>query len=514
MNYQELKTLMADKQAWNDIMQKTSVLEKYYKYVPARQRLWHYERNSFDTKKCDTCGTNVVGFNQRTKTYGSFCSSKCAHASDAVREKTKTTCLKKFGVTSNLCLPENKKKETETKLKKYGVAFYTQTEEYRQRCKETCLNKYGVDSASKSQIVKDKIDETNYRKYGRKRSSQIHIPDNVMWLKDDKQEMSRWFNDLKMPVTEIAAILGVNHSQLCVHFKNNLGIDITRHIVSMHERQISDFLTSAGIVHTLSNRSIISPKELDIVIEDQKIAIEINGLAWHSELRGKDKHYHINKSLLCKDKGYRVIHIWTTEWDNQQDLVKSRLLSILGQNKSIMARKCQISEISAIEASAFLQKNHIQGDCVASVKIGLTFSNQLVAIMTFGKSRYAKSVEWELIRYCSLAGVNVIGGAGKLFSSFKSKYLPSSVISYCDRRWNSGKLYEKIGFTLSHTTSPNYWYTKKYTALESRIKFQKHKLVNLLPKFNPVISEWENMVANGYDRVWDCGNFVYLWKSN
>ena len=35
------------------------------------------------------------------------------------------------------------------------------------------------------------------------------------------------------------------------------------------------------------------------------------------------------------------------------------------------------------------------------------------------------------------------------------------------------------------------------------------KLKNKLESFNSELSEWENMKNNGYDRIWDCGNYVF-----
>ena len=45
-----------------------------------------------------------------------------------------------------------------------------------------------------------------------------------------------------------------------------------------------------------------------------------------------------------------------------------------------------------------------------------------------------------------------------------------------------------------------------------RSSYQKHKLEKLLPIFESSMTEWENMQANGYDRIWDCGNDVWVWK--
>lgn len=51
---------------------------------------------------------------------------------------------------------------------------------------------------------------------------------------------------------------------------------------------------------------------------------------------------------------------------------------------------------------------------------------------------------------------------------------------------------------------------KNYHSRESRNKYQKHKLKNLLENFDPKLSEIENMVNNGFDRIWDCGNKVFV----
>jgi hypothetical protein len=48
--------------------------------------------------------------------------------------------------------------------------------------------------------------------------------------------------------------------------------------------------------------------------------------------------------------------------------------------------------------------------------------------------------------------------------------------------------------------------------MESRNKFQKHKLIDKLEHFDPSISEYENMTNNGYYRIWDCGNNIYVYK--
>lgn len=54
-----------------------------------------------------------------------------------------------------------------------------------------------------------------------------------------------------------------------------------------------------------------------------------------------------------------------------------------------------------------------------------------------------------------------------------------------------------------------HWYLKNYLQRIYRFHFRKSVLKNKLEKFDPKLSEWENMKANGYDRIWDCGNLVF-----
>jgi len=130
--------------------------------------------------------------------------------------------------------------------------------------------------------------------------------------------------------------------------------------------------------------------------------------------------------------------------------------------------------------------------------------------MTFGPFRKALGTtvilsEYEMYRFCSKG--NVIGGAGKMLKYFIKKYNPTRIISYADRRWSNKNdaFYTKIGFNLVSVTRPNYYYTSNYFAREYRFKYRKNNLSKLLQKYNPILSEWENMQLNGYDRIWDCG---------
>lgn len=143
-------------------------------------------------------------------------------------------------------------------------------------------------------------------------------------------------------VTIICPIHG-EFKQRCDSHRSGIGCSkCSNNGISKEETELKDFLNSLDIKIIENDRMILEGKELDIFIPSHNIAIEYNGLYWHSE-QYIDKNYHLNKTEACEAKGIQLIHIFEDEWLYKQDIVKSRLKNILGltQNK-IWARKCEI----------------------------------------------------------------------------------------------------------------------------------------------------------------------------
>jgi len=251
-----------------------------------------------------------------------------------------------------------------------------------------------------------------------------------------------------------------------------------------------------------------------ILISEFKLGIEYDGIYWHSELSGKPKNYHITKTEEASKKGIELLHIWDWEWLNKKEIVKGIILSKIHKNKFIYAGKCEIREISNIVKSEFITDNHIQGDDKSSIRIGLYYNDELVSVMTFSKSRFDKKYQYELSRLCTKIGISVIGGASKLFTYFIRTYSPRSIVSYCDRRYFTGKSYSKMGMSLNAITPISYHYFHNNKGIPlNRLQFQKHKLKDKLSTFDPSLTEWENMQLNGYNRIWDCGMLKYTWNN-
>jgi hypothetical protein len=205
-----------------------------------------------------------------------------------------------------------------------------------------------------------------------------------------------------------------------------------------------------------------------------------------------------------------LLHIFDYEWLYKKDIIKSVILNKLKLTPNkIYARKCDIRIVNNEEKDVFLSYNHIQGTCVSSINLGLYHNNELVSIMTFGANRFKQDGNTELLRFCNKINTNVIGGASKLFKYFINNYKFNNIITFADRRYSLGNLYKILGFKFHSFTPPSYFYWKNMKVY-NRMSFQKHMLKNKLEIFDKSLSEYENMLNNGYNRVWDCGNYKFI----
>lgn len=424
----------------------------------------------------------------------------------------KETCLNRYGVSNPNKLETVKEKKEQTNISKYGVPYLLQNDDFKtkihKKATETFIKKYGVDHPWKSKEVRQKYTNTMIEKYEVKHPSLRHLPEEYKNL--DYNKLRNFIDQNGYSMNSLLDYLGCCKSKLYQILNYYNLMPESRNLV---ENSMVLFVSSCGVYVDRNIRSIISPMELDIYIPIKKIAIELNGIYWHTESNGKNRNYHLNKTIKCEEQNIKLLHFWDNEWITKQPLCESIIQNNLGLTTKIPARKTTIKIIDKKQTKEFLNANHIQGYRFSHIDLGLFYQNKLISVMTFAKSRYNKKYEWEIIRLCNKIGLSIIGGPSKLFSYFVKNYHPNSVITYSERRLFTGKVYEKMGFNFSGYSKPNYFYTKDYIKLESRLKYQKHKLSNILDIFDPNLTEWENMQINGWDRIWDCGNSIWIWHN-
>lgn len=264
-----------------------------------------------------------------------------------------------------------------------------------------------------------------------------------------------------------------------------------------------------------NDRKILNGKELDIYIPDKKIAIELNGILWHSfgltwpnnlnaEKKEKSKHY--DKYKQCEKIGIQLLQFTDMDYLNKKEIVLNIIKAKLGvADKRIYARMCEVKKISKKEKSEFCAVNHLQGDGHSQVEYGLFYNDELVSVMTFGKRKITKGEpKMEIIRYCNKLNYNIIGGASKLLKYFVKNNKCSNLITYSDNSISNGNVYKQLGFKFIKETKWNYWYlsSDRHNKLFHRSNFMRHKL-------NTTLSEREEMYKRGYRRYYDAGNKVF-----
>lgn len=254
-----------------------------------------------------------------------------------------------------------------------------------------------------------------------------------------------------------------------------------------------------------NDRTVLGGMEIDIYLPEHKVGIEYHGITYHSTEFKRDS-YHREKYERAEKKGVHLLQIYSDEFEKDKYLILSMILSaVRSYGQKIYARKTEVVVLDQSEYREFCEKNHVQGYRSAKVCLGLRHQGELVSCMSF--------VGNELARFCNLAFTNVVGGFSKLFKSYlRDHCLHSEIVSYCDLRYFRGEVYLANGFELSHTTKPGYSYVINRHTRESRQKYQKRKLAGKLEVFDPDATERDNMIANGYHRIYDCGHKLFVFK--
>ena len=191
--------------------------------------------------------------------------------------------------------------------------------------------------------------------------------------------------------------------------------------------------------------------------------------------------------------------------------MESMILNKLGLTPTrIFARKCKIIELRS--ASKFLNHNHIQGSCNASIKLGLVYQNEIVAVMCFNKrsklSGGKNDDSWELVRFCNKLNTIVVGGAGRLLKYFISRIKPAKIVSFSSNDISTGALYKRLGFEKKQTSIP-YWYIEPTTYLRyHRSAFTRRNISNRWPEYDINDKSWTEqsvMYAKHYNKIYDSG---------
>jgi hypothetical protein len=497
---------------------------------------------------CKNC-SNALKFRGYKDGYGLFCSTKCANTSNV--DKIKQTHINRYGkpwIGSKIC----REHQAKLNLQKYGTEIYQQTNEFKQKLQDTWINKdkealmaktvlknlekYGTEHFFETEEFKNKSQLTCLKKYGvgnAMQSAEIQNKakaNSALKYIDDIQEQcnvklidkyngcakyTKYQWQCLVCNSSFYADLSIGHRPRCFNCNPRQGTNI--------EERLFEFLNECGISYIIRSRQVISPHEVDIFIPQSNVAIEANGLIWHS-LRsgGKDKLYHVNKFQMCLDRGIKLIQLYEDDIldESKFNIIKSRLSVVLNMQgmQRIYARKCEFKKINATDAKTFCNENHLDAYCNAQFNYGLFHNNKLVSVACFStvKSRIIfrqsnQTAAHELIRFCCIKNTQVIGALSKFVKNHANLH-QTNIISYCDLNWGRNTSYIHAGFEYIKQTSPGFYYIKN-NKRHHRFTFAKHKQKQLFENFDHNLTEFQNCFNNNIDVLYNvgCDKYMYKW---
>ena len=441
-------------------------------------------------------------------------------------EKAKKTSEDRYGVDHYFQSKEFKQSAKESNVSRYGVDHYSKTDEWKQQFKETNISRYGVSDYSKTDEWKERTIKTNLERYDymweinseeseerrkqrivalMKQSIEKYNASNISYVKylggnRHVLHCSNCNQDFEM------ATGGYYYTRLIKNQDACLYCSPLKKLYSFGEKSLLAYIQSIYNGEIIENtRSIIHPYELDIYIPEKNIAIEYNGLYWHSEAC-VDNNYHKMKSNMCKEKGIHLIHVFEDDWMTKKNIVCSVIENFLGcgQQKIYYARKCEIREVGYTEMQNFLVKNHMLGRVAGmSHCIGLYDNNELLSLMAFRCTSKDENI-CELSRYAIKCGINIKGGAERIFKHFLREYghLYTRVRTFNENGMFKGTVHYRLGFQYVCDNPPNYMYFD--SKLGIRVTKQSLRKIRLSYKKGEKQFEEDGR----YFKVYNAGNNV------
>jgi hypothetical protein len=440
---------------------------------------------------------------------------------DKWRIKFEATMMSKYGVKNALQNKEIMNKTRETNIKRYNCEYPSQNKEiikkilssrnekdWQDNLEKNMLNLYGVKNSMGVKSFRDKISITQRNKEKKINPNIIDIDlENKQYIMRCDCGQDHDFSIL-FSLYKSRKFFASNYCTVCFPPHKNSISQLETELFNFIEDNYKDEII-------LNKKSIIPPYELDIYLPEIKIAFEFNGVYWHNELN-KPENYHKMKSDLCDKKNIQLIHIYEDDWVYKKDIVKSIILNKIGKTlEKIYARKTTIEEIDNKQLRIFLSENHLQGYVNSKINIGLSYNNELISVMTFGKKRKSMNSnsaenEYEMLRFCNKLNINVVGGASKLFNYFIKKYNPKEIISYADRSHSNGNLYKQLKFNYIGITEPNYYYVVD-DIRKHRFGFRKDVLIK--QGFDKDKSEHDIMLERKIYRIYNSGNYKFIYNN-
>lgn len=270
---------------------------------------------------------------------------------------------------------------------------------------------------------------------------------------------------------------------------------------------IADFVLTVTPNIVLSDRTVISPRELDIFVPSKSFAIEYNSLYYHSEKCLPERNYHDIKTERSRLADVKLLHIFEDEWRDCRTIIESMIRYRLGKSSvKYHARKLTIQFLTQADMRMFFDATHIDGHVQAETGFGLVdCDGKIVTAMSVRipvqRKSYSKTLE--IARYSTRLDTCVVGGTSRLLAAVRQYAVETCrerIMTYVDTRHGTGSCYEFAGMKRSDDTGCRFWWTDGHNRYD-RFKFRADK--------NRKMSEESVATEAGVWKIWGCRNRIY-----
>ena len=488
---------------------------------------------------CPVCKKNYRKF--FFKSYRGWCSSNCMvndpnihmkmkqtrlhnhhgkYVDDEILSKKQQTCLDKYGVTSFSKTQDFLDKGRKTRKERYGDENFNNSEQMlktkeqrygsknynnRKKAEQTFFDRYGVYAPSQIPAVRMQQKKTCLEQCGSETYLTVGIcaeysskSSYEKMMNNEYDEPAFSYDEYKNRTSQLlkfkcrkcnSEFYSVHHDG--IHNRCSKCYPPTR---SKAQTEICNYILEFTKNVITNSRSIIFPYEIDIYIPDYKLAIEFDGLFWHSTQHGIDQKYHIRKTILCEQQGIQLIHIFENEWMTKKDNIKSYIKSLL-TTPIILSHNYEIKFIDEKFAESF-QKKYSLVNCFTNYNsiqrhIGLFIDKNLIQMLSFSKK---SNSFWKITDF--IFKYHISNSLQLMLLYFKNNCQPNMIQWIIDRRWNNGSFCYDCGFNLIEEINPQLWYWT----------IKNHKPIMIS---NNEILQKNIVNLNKFNCIYDCGSLVF-----
>lgn len=297
---------------------------------------------------------------------------------------------------------------------------------------------------------------------------------------------------------------------------------------SKGEDEVRNVLRALGFTVEQSVHGLIPKREIDLYLPEQKVAVEFNGVYWHSEAIRPDPKYHYNKHFACKEAGIRLVQVWEDDWADKRSLVvrllahhlgvTSLLSSVLVDEPSYLFEEVDAQVLLPVEvdhavAAGFFEAHHLKGAFPALPKarfFGLQDSQERLRAAVAVHPSSAPGV-LSIGRYAS---AGVLSDGVEMLLSFIKEYMEVKGWSgIADLGLGEDYWYESRGFQVEDFREPTCFYVVGGKRVHPSSLTKEHYRKDGALLYDETMDVDEHAELNGIGRVWDSGKVVFVKKA-